>query len=290
MSLPLACADDTFRLLGHEAICELIRGLGLQGVDVCLMEQRSALDLRAVRADPAAWAGRIDERIRGRGLEVADVFVIPWTDFRSLAPNHPDPAERERASALFRDVLDFAARLGSPGLTILPGIEWEGESADASLRRAAAELSWRVEEAGARGVTLSVEPHLGSVAPTPARALELLERAPGLRLTLDYSHFVYQGIPEEAVHPLAAHARHVHVRGARRGRMQAPVRESTTDVEAMVDALLGAGYAGYLGLEYVWLDWEHCNECDNVAETVLLRDRLRAKLEGRTWSYPELVV
>jgi sugar phosphate isomerase/epimerase len=72
--------------------------------------------------------------------------------------------------------------------------------------------------------------------------------------------------------------------------MQTPVRESTIDVEAMVDALVAAGYDGFLGLEYVWLDWEHCNECDNLSETLLLRDRLRAKLAGRAWSYPEMVV
>jgi sugar phosphate isomerase/epimerase len=286
----LACADDTFRLLEHEHICALIGMLGLDGVDVCLMKDRSSLRPEVVRADPAGWAGRLDERIRGRGLEVADVFVIPWTDFRSLAPNHPDPVEREASRALFGDLLDLAARLRSPGMTILPGIDWEHESHDASLARAAAELAERAAMAADRGVRLSIEPHLGSVASTPARALELIAGTPGLELTLDYSHFVYQGIAEEDVHPLAAHARHYHVRGARQGRMQAPLRESTIDVERMVEVAAAAGYDGFLGLEYVWLDWEHCNECDNVAETILLRDRLRAKLAGGRWSYPEMVV
>jgi sugar phosphate isomerase/epimerase len=286
----LACADDTFRLLGHEHICALIAMLGLDGVDVCLMKDRSSLRLEDVRADVPGTAAALEERIRGRGLEIADVFVIPWTDFRTLAPNHPDAAEREASRALFGDMLELAARLRSPGLTILPGIDWETEGHEESLGRAAAELAARVELAGERGVRLSIEPHLGSVASTPERALALLARTPGLELTLDYSHFVYQGIPEAEVHPLAAHARHYHVRGARLGRMQAPLRESTTDVEAMVDAAVAAGYDGFLGLEYVWLDWEHCNECDNVSETILLRDRLRAKLEGRPWSYPAMVV
>ncbi|MGI8973793.1 MAG: hypothetical protein ACR2HI_06415, partial [Gaiella sp.] len=127
-----------------------------------------------------------------------------------------------------------------------------------------------------------------SPPPPPPPAFPAL--APGLELTLDYSHFVYQGIPEREVEELAAVARHCHIRGARRGRMQAPLRENTIDFERMIDALSEVGYDGYLGLEYVWLDWEHCNECDNLSETLLLRDRLRAKLEGRSWSYPELVV
>ena len=288
--MKLACADDTFRLLEHEHIVELIRLLGLDGVDVCLMEGRSSLRLEDVRADVAGSAARLDEQVRGRGLEVADVFVIPWTDFRTMAPNHPDAAERAASAALFEDVLEFASRLRSPGITILPGIDWEHETPEESLGRAALELGRRVEAARARGVRLSIEPHLGSVAPTPARALALLERVPGLELTLDYSHFVYQGIAESEVEALAPFARHCHVRGARQSRMQAPLRESSIDFERMVDVLGGTDYDGFLGLEYVWLDWEHCNECDNLSETILLRDRLREKFAGRQWSYPEMLV
>jgi sugar phosphate isomerase/epimerase len=286
----LACADDTFRLLEHEHILALIRMLGLDGVDLCLMEGRSAVRPEQVRADIPAWAERLEGRIGDHGLELADVFVIPWTDFRRLAPNHPDRAERDESWALFRDMLELAARLRSPGMTILPGIDWEGESHEASLLRAADELGRRVEEARERSLRLSVEPHLGSVASTPERALELLERTPGLELTLDYSHFVYQDIPQDEIDPLVPHARHFHARGARPGRMQAPVKESVVDFERMVDLADRAGYAGYIGLEYVWLDWEHCNECDNLAETILLRDRLRARLAGRPWQYPAFAV
>ena len=288
--MKLACADDTFRLLEHEHIIELIRLLGLDGIDVCLMEGRSSLRLEDVRVDLAGCVRRVDDQVRRHGLDIADVFVIPWTDFRTMAPNHPDPAERAASAALFDDVLEFASQLGSPGMTILPGIDWEHETPEESLARAALELGRRVEVARARGVRLSIEPHLGSVAPTPARALALLERVPGLELTLDYSHFVYQGIAESEVEPLAPFARHCHVRGAREGRMQAPLRESAIDFERMVDVLRDTAYDGFLGLEYVWLDWEHCNECDNLAETILLRDRLREKFAGRDWSYPEMLV
>jgi sugar phosphate isomerase/epimerase len=288
--MKLACADDTFRLLEHERILELVRLLGLDGVDICLMEARSSLRLEDVRSDVPGSAARIGEQVRGRGLEVADVFVIPWTDFRTLAPNHPDASERAASAALFEDILDFAARLGSPGMTILPGIDWEHETQEQSLERAADELGRRVDAARTRGVRLSVEPHLGSVAPTPDRALALLDRVPGLELTLDYSHFIYQGIAQSEVDVLAPHARHCHVRGAREGRMQAPLRENRIDFESMIDALEESGYHGFVGLEYVWLDWEHCNECDNLAETILLRDRLREKFAGREWSYPEMVV
>jgi hypothetical protein len=58
----------------------------------------------------------------------------------------------------------------------------------------------------------------------------------------------------------------------------------------MVDVLREAGYDGDIGLEYLWIDWEHLNECDTVSETILLRDRLRAKLAGESWRYPESTI
>jgi hypothetical protein len=33
-------------------------------------------------------------------------------------------------------------------------------------------------------------------------------------------------------------------------------------------------FSGWIALEYVWIDWEHCNEVDVVSETLLLRNQL----------------
>ncbi len=68
--------------------------------------------------------------------------------------------------------------------------------------------------------------------------------------------------------------------------MQAALKDSMIDFERMVDVLLAEGYDEDIGLEYLWIDWEHLNECDTVSETILLRDRLRAKLAGEPWQYP----
>jgi hypothetical protein len=54
----------------------------------------------------------------------------------------------------------------------------------------------------------------------------------------------------------------------------------------MVNAAREAGFGGDIGLEYLWIEWEGLNTCDTVSETVLLRDRLQAAIEGRPWSYP----
>lgn len=287
--MKLACADDTFRLLRpHRAALDLVAALGVEGVDLFLAGNRSIVRPEDVRGDIPGAAAWIAGDVVGAGLRVSDLFVIPWTDLETMAPNHTDPEVRAASRALFLDMLELARLVGAPGLTILPGIDWPGESHDDSLARACAELGWRAERAGGEGLRFSVEPHVGSIVPTPAAARELAEATPGLQVTLDYSHFVRQGLPEEEADALIPVTRHVHVRGATPDRVQASVSESTIDFERMLEALAGGGYDGYLALEYVWLQWEHCHECDNLAETILLRDRLLAALAGRPWVYPDV--
>lgn len=287
----LSCADNTFRLVQPwESAVEIIRLLELPAVDVCCMGNRSHIRPEDIHGRVSEAAERIGRGLRERGLAVSDLFVIPWTDFETMAPNNPDSAERERSRALFHDALELAERIGSPGMTMLPGIDWPGESHADSFARAQEELAYRADAARARGLRFSVEPHLGSIAQDPAEARRLCVETPGVELTLDYSHFVYQGYPEEAIEPLVAHARHFHVRGARLKRMQCALKDSTIDFERMVDAALAVGYEGDLGLEYLWIDWEHLNECDTISETILLRDRLRSRLAGRPWSYPRSTI
>lgn len=287
--MKLACADDTFRLLRpHRAAIELVAALGVEGIDVFLAGNRSIVRPEDIRTDIPGAAARIARDVRDVGLRVSDLFVIPWTDLQTMAPNHPNAEQRDSSRALFLDMLELARLIGAPGLTILPGIHWPGESDDDSFARASDELAWRAERAGHAGLRFSIEPHVGSIVPTPESARLLAEATPGLQVTLDYSHFVRQGLPEDKAETLIPFTRHVHVRGATPDRIQASVKENTIDFEQMLDALAGGGYDGYLALEYVWLEWEHCHECDNLAETILLRDRLLAALTGRPWIYPDV--
>jgi len=90
------------------------------------------------------------------------------------------------------------------------------------------------------------------------------------------SHFTSSGISDHEVEPLIAHASHFHARGARPGRLQASFQENVIDHGRVLDVMRQVGYAGYVGVEYVWIDWEHCNEVDNLSETILMRDHLRS--------------
>jgi sugar phosphate isomerase/epimerase len=183
---------------------------------------------------------------------------------------------RLRARDWFAKTLDYAAGCACRHVTILPGVHFDEEQAEQSFARAVEELSWRVDRARSYGITLGTEAHVGSLAPEPVSAKRLVESVSGLTLTLDYTHFTRAGMPDDAVEPLLPFASHFHVRGARTGRLQAAFKDNAIDYRRVVNGLRAADYSGWLGVEYVWIDWEHCNECDNLSETILFRDFLRS--------------
>ena len=104
-----------------------------------------------------------------------------------------------------------------------------------------------------------------------------MQRVPGLTLTLtlDYTHFTRVGLPDADIEPLLGYASHFHVRGARKGRLQTRFGDNVIDYERIITQLGKRKYRGWIGLEYVWQDWERCKECDNLCETILFRDFFR---------------
>jgi sugar phosphate isomerase/epimerase len=276
--IELSCGDQSWAALPHDRALEIIRLLGFDRVDIVLGVNPRHLVAAEVSGDPEAAAAALTASLERLSLSAADVFIGPLGDFEHLCPNHPDDAERSRSRELFTGVLEFARRLGSPGVTQVPGIQWPGETHAESLRRTAAELGERAEIARRAGLRLSVEGHLGSVAERPEHLNDLLALAPGLELTLDPSHFHAQGLELPDYSNLLAHARHTHFRGAAKGRPQVTLRESAITAADIVGALREHAYDGGICLEYVCVDWERCDECDVVTETVQLRDELTAAL------------
>jgi sugar phosphate isomerase/epimerase len=281
----LSCGNSAFPLLSVEQAIRLIGLLGFEGFDLVLLGNGSYIRPEDI-ADIRDWAAKVRGLLEAENLEAVDVFCVPWTDFTTMAPNHPDTAERARGRQLFRRMLELASAVGAPGVTMLPGIDWPDETHEHSLARAAEELQARSCEARDRGLGFSIEAHIGSVCHDPADVLHLCELAPALELTVDYTHFISQGVPEVEIEPLVSRARHVQTRGVANGRLQAPLKDSTLDFERMVDVLHDRGYDGFITVEYIWVAWNRLNEVDVVSETVLLRDRLNAKFRGEAWVLP----
>lgn len=281
MSAPpiaLSCCDHSFPLLAHDDVCELVRMLGFPAINLALWSERAHLRPELIRADVAGWTARLDERIRGRGLAVADVFLISAGDYTAMAVNNPAPDERARGRELFEQMLGVAAALGAEGMTLLPGMEFDGVAHEQSLELAAEELAARVELGAAAGMRISVEPHVGGVAAAPDDVRRLLELTPGLELTLDYSHFAMQGIAAEQLDDVLDRVRHVHARGSRRERLQAAMAENEIDFARVVRVLAERGYAGRIAPEYLWIpEYDGYHDLDTLAETILMRDLLRAQ-------------
>lgn len=271
----LACADFTFPLLPFDAALDLIAALQFDGVDVGLFAGSSHADPEETLADVRSSAAVMSSRMSSRNLKVADLFVVPGEGFDRLAPNHPDSAERARSRDCYRRAVDFAVQVDAGHLTVLPGVLFADESEQSSFGRSSEELAWRVEVAAEAGIPFGVEPHIGSIAATPRDAQALIEATPGLSLTLDYGHFISQGYATHEIEPLIRFASHFHARCAAPGRLQCSAKQNTVDFQRVIRAMAKQDYRGAVGVEYVWIDWQQCNEVDNLSETILLRDLIR---------------
>lgn len=272
MNIRLACADFTFPLLDHNGSLDLIALLKLKGVDIGLFEGRSHLWPSREFRNVGKSARALRRKVENRGLKVADVFLQMDADFVPYAINHPDPRRRRKARDWFQRTLEYAVECGSRHVTVLPGVYFPDEPRRTSWGRSVDELAWRVEQAKEHRIIFATEAHLGSVAPKPNRAEALVEAVPGLTLTLDYTHFTRAGLDDQVVEPLIPHASHFHTRGARRGRLQTSFDKNTIDYGRIIKEMKRTGYRGWIGIEYVWIDWEHCNEVDNLSETIRFRD------------------
>ena len=281
MKPKFACADFTFPLLPHERSLDLIAALEFEGVDIGLFEGRSHLWPSQEFEDLEGSARRLQKQLEDRGLQAADIFLQMDPDFVPFAINHPETDRRAKARHWFSQTLAYAAACGSRHVTTLPGVYFEDVPAEESFALSLEELAWRVEQAQAYDIVFGVEAHVGSIAPDPGAAERLVQSVPGLTLTLDYTHFTRMGLPDSQVEPLVKYASHFHVRGARQGRLQASFADNIIDYWRVFEVMQASGYQGWLGIEYVWIDWEHCNECDNLSETILFRDYLRNLIDSQ---------
>lgn len=285
--MKLASADFTWPGLRIEFVYDLIAELGLDGVSLAFFGGFTERTPQHIAEDPERWVQRVAGELAQRDLQAADAFFVPDASLVALAVNHPDAAERDAAHALFEPFCRFAAGIGVSGITTLPGLVFNGEPWDAAAGRAAEGIARRLDVAREHGLRLSVEPHIMSTSPysgslidTPDKVGTVLERVPGLELTLDYGHFNVQGIPDREVEPLLAHARHFHMRGGAQGLVQTKLEDNVTDFGRVLDVMRRSGYDGWVEIEYVHDERPGCSDCDNIQEIRKFRDFVRERTGG----------
>ncbi len=270
----LSCPDFTFPLMDHDHVLKLVRMLEFKGIDIGLFEGRSHLQPSDQLSHPKRSARLFKRKLDDAGLAMADLFLD--LNGAGYVTNHPSPQRRRKARDLFLKALEYACVCGGKHITLLPGLVFKDERRSDSFGRCADELAWRIEQAQAHRIVFAVEPHIGAIIQTPKQTEKMVARVPGLTLTMDYGHFTAAGMADSACEQLLAYTSHFHVRGSRKGRVQCSFKENTIDFKRVVTLLRKHGYRGWLCVEYVWIAWKHCNECDNISETILYRDYLKS--------------
>lgn len=116
-------------------------------------------------------------------------------------------------------------------LSTVPVLSIPAASAGSGLDAEAERLGELVKLAEAEGVILCVETRTGTLTEHPAAAVELCERAPGLGLALDPSHYIAgpnQARNYDAVFPFV---RHVRLRDSGRNQEQFQLRVGQGEIE-----------------------------------------------------------
>jgi sugar phosphate isomerase/epimerase len=266
--MELTCTSWSFPALTLKEVAEVVRALGIDALDIGTL-YKSALDRRVLLESPETLA----EEVRTLGVRVSNLYYLfgATLDERNLA----NPEDLSDNVADFEQVVRFCRELGIMSVMVLPGMINPGQSRRAALKQSAHSLNELLPIAQDAGVSLTIEPHVHSYLESPQLVLELLASVPGLKLTLDYSHFVCIGYSQEEINPLAAHAAHVHLRQARPGALQAKLLQGTINFPALIATLKENSYDRYLALEFVHQDYMGTLYDDVLTETVQLRDLLR---------------
>ena len=247
--------DDALRLLAN---------LGYEAV--ALTPDVGALDPLHLRAEEVRSVARLAEDL-GLALVVEGGARFVLDPNRKHRPNlmDEDPAGRARRVDLYRRLIDLAADLGAPVLSLWAGAAeggatFEGGAPDADreclLERLVDGLDPVLAHAAAAGVTVAFEPEPGMFVERPEgyRAVRdaLRDRGLALALTLDVGHCVvtdeapFDALFEEFASDLA----NVHLADCPRGLHEHRMfGEGDLDLPAALDALTRIGFRGVASVE-----------------------------------------
>lgn len=269
--MKLSLASWSLRALTLDQAAAVSKALAVDALDLGYF-YGPALDKAQLLSDPA----RVAERVLKLGIDLPNLYHLFGSSLsdRNLA----DPAHRGQNESDFRQAATFCKAAGIRTVFVLPGICNPGQGRKEALNASAESLRRLLPIAQAHDVQLTVEPHVHSFLESPSFVAELIAAVPGLKLTLDYAHFVCTGWRQDEIDPLAKHAAHVHLRHAKPGELQTKAGQGTINIEAQLATLRDAEFKGRLSLEVVHQDYMGTLYDDVLTETIALRDQVQAWL------------
>lgn len=270
-SMPLSGAAWSFVGATLQESVGVYRALGISAVDLIALPG-TTLDSQALIQNPAKEA----KRINGIKVQVANLIFNFAAGFSERAINHRDPEIRANNLKEFHAAAEFCQRCSIPSVTVLPGVLQKGWSRKKSLAIAAEMLNQLTQIAARRGVILAFEAHVGSILESPKDTLVFLQANPQLRLTLDYSHFVFNSHSQQDIDALIPYAAHVHLRQGAKRALQSRWENGVIDFSALLHKLKAARYNGYLAIEYEHDAWLDLDRVDVITETIKMRNLVRS--------------
>ncbi len=258
--IEFSCHTWTFNDLTLPEALGTVARLGFRYADIGLAAAKAIVN-------PRRTAQEIRNDLLFYTLKASDLYLmLPRISLE-------DAERRQREIDTFKLLLPLAVEIGTPGISLSPGLISSDEGA---FERSAAALREMVEAGKAAGLRVSIEPHVDSMAQTPERALKLIEAVPGLEITLDWAQLTYQNSPQASILSLLPHTRHIQMRQASRGHLQMPFDKGKIDLPRVMDDLKAQGYEGVIGVEIVNTAGRYGITAVNaVRESVRLRDTLR---------------
>jgi sugar phosphate isomerase/epimerase len=180
------CTSWSWSSLPFESVARIMSILGFRAIDVGAIAGWAHFEPAELAANPRGMARQISEIVRRQELAVTDLIVTFGAGLTDRCVNFPDQSVRDANLETFKRLTEFCWAAGIPGITLCPGVEHKKIGRAASLEIAIQELARLAATGREAGLRVSFEPHVESIAESPADVLLVVEQAPHLTLTLDY--------------------------------------------------------------------------------------------------------
>jgi sugar phosphate isomerase/epimerase len=246
-----------------EKLCKAA-ALGADGVELMCYDP-ATLDAPSLRAG-----------LEAQGLEAAAV-ASGALGMGKITLLHPDAQTRRLARSRLDDLIDFAAGVGAPVVTI-GGFRGRSDGdQQAALSRLGEILGEAAEVAGNRGVHLAIEPlnrYEADLIQNAAQGLRFLEQAnhPALGLLLDTFHVnIEEASWTEPFERVSAAGKLFHVHLGDNNRL--PPGKGLIDFRAVLQSLQRIGYRGFLSAELLALPDPDIAAADTLAYLRSLQEK-----------------
>ncbi|GBD34910.1 hypothetical protein HRbin36_00012 [bacterium HR36] len=228
--MELACSTFAFTRYSLEDALRSMVELGYSRAELAIQPQSRHLTAEQICQD---FEGCL-ERLRGIHGITPGAFLV------ELASPELRLWQRQ-----FPEVCRLANLLGVVTVTVVAG--HRGSDWSKEVQRLRQIVAW----AFPYGVVVCVETQLGRWTESPEAAVELCRCVPGLRLTLDPSHYLCQGVSEKALDCLYPYVHHVQLRdsGQTPDKLQVRTGQGQMPFSRIIQQLRRYEYRGLITVE-----------------------------------------